>query len=152
MSALQAEEGDVFRYDREQFHCREGWAIAKSYRGHMTLVDTFWGGMGQDSHHLTDKEIGTAEFAFRPSEYRELDRDRRETYDDFAPEDRAYIPSQHGLQVRQFVKLGAKPDFETKVRNAREAVEAAKGRVRSAEWSLQWAQQVLDSLLAASDA
>lgn len=142
--------GDVVRYDTGMDrHCREGWAIAEARLDSVVLFDTFWGTPG-DRHLLTYDELGTAEVVFNLDDYDELDQYRRHksaaTWKTYRPEDRETVTSQHGLQVRWFVRKGAEPDLQTQIENACEAYVEAQSKLRSAEADVRYAWQVLAEL------
>lgn len=125
--------------------CREGIAIAD---GKGVLFDTYWD--GHDEHCLNKIEVESAEVLFHLDDFDELDRysqSSKSTWATYHSDDRKRITSQHGLQSRWFVRKGATPDLSTQIENAQEAVDSAKGKVRSDERSLQWAEQELQRLL-----
>jgi len=124
-------------------HCREG--VATEERPGV-LFDTFWN--GGDRHHLTDAEAASAKVRFDTADFQDLDGNKfgnAGQWRTFAPRDRQSIPSQHGLQIRYFVRNGATPDLPTQIENAQQKVAEAESDVRSAASSLRWAQ---DELLA----
>ena len=123
--------GDVVRYDSElpDRWCREETAIVEDRNTRLIFVDTYWGSMF-DSHILTLSEIDTAEVMFNLSNFREVAR--YAPWLDYHPDDRAAITSQHGLQRRRFVRIGAEPDQDTCIENAREAVRDAENKVNAA--------------------
>ena len=139
------EAGGVYRYkpDGGVTHCREGLAVSMLGRDGLILVDTFWGS-GTDAHVLTDTERATAELVFNTADYRELGRG--ESFEDYRPEDRQVITSQHRLQVRRFVRNGSTPDLSTKIANAQTKVQEA---IKEADWAEQrvtWAREELAEL------
>lgn len=141
--------GTVVRYTPDESRhnprwCREGMAIADE-RGR--LVDTYWCTSG-DQHVLNEVEVESVEVLFSLDDYRELDRRHERTWQEYRPEDRQVVTSQHGLRRRLFVREGAEPDHDTKVSNAREAVAEAEREVASARGRLRSAQWDLDLLLA----
>lgn len=130
------------RFDR--FWCREGMAIAEERAdGSVFFADTYWGS-GMDRHILSDAEVATAEVLFRLDDYRLVDRN--ETWDDFAPDDRQVITSQHRLQQKLYVRIGSTPDLDTKLENARAKVRAAEEGVEAAKHQLKWAQHDLGEI------
>lgn len=139
--------GDVVAYDtltRPNRHCREGTAILND-RG--VLVDTFWGGaLVNDAHVLTEEEAATARLLFNIGDYAELGRTQAHQFEQYAPADRQVLTSQHGLQRRLFVRIGAQVDHATIVDNARRKVDEAEARVRSAQLHLDWAREDLARL------
>lgn len=140
--------GDVVRYETLTMpsrHCREGWAIARTRDDDSVyLLDTFWG--SGDTHVLTDEEIATAELMFNLADYDELDRYRshesRAKWETYRPADRETVTSQHGLQVRWFIRKGAQPDLATQIDNARQGVADAYEKLRSADFGVElaWAE------------
>lgn len=135
--------GDVVDYTpdidytgRPAHHCREGVAIVVERKDQsLYLIDTFWGS-GTDAHVLSETEVANAELRFNTGEYRELEHN--ENRDGIPREYWQEIPSQHGLQKRRFVEVGAGPTWEQKHANARQdiinalhAVGAAMSRVDS---------------------
>jgi hypothetical protein len=137
--------GTVKPADRhDPYWCREGMAVAeKRADGTVFFADTYWGG-GMDRHILTDAEIATADVLFHLDRFRLVERG--ETWDDFAEADRQLITSQHRLQNKKYVRIGAQPDHETKVENAQEKVREAIDAVESAKRSLHWAERDLAEL------
>lgn len=142
--------GDVVRYETLTMpsrHCREGQAIAEEWKGRIVLLDTFWG--SSDRHVLTDDEIDTAELVFNLKGYDELDRYSHESpakWKRFKPVDRETVTSQHGLQIRWFVRKGATPDLQTQIENACEEYLNAQSKLRSAEENVTRAWQTLQGL------
>jgi len=141
----------VYKYetlDRPDRWCREGLAVSDGRGG---LVDTFWQ-FGSEMHHLTDAEMRTTELVFDTDDFDELDQNRgsgqKMTWEQYRPEDRETITSQHGLSVRYFTRKGAKPDLETKIENATAAHEKALVELQSAQNRVKWARHDLDELIA----
>ena len=135
--------GDVVRYEAPSGWCREGTAIT---REDGILVDTYW---LNDNHVLTDEEIVTAELVFNLADYDELDRYQRnsaEIWKTYSPTDRETVTSQHGLQVRWFVRKGARPDLQTQIENARQALTDAESKLQSAEARVRGARRDLEQL------
>ena len=137
--------GDVVHYQTDNRWCKEETAIAREGRDGIVLADTFWGS-GNDCHILRGPEIETAQVLFNLSDFRELDRHERHTWQDYNPADREVITSQHGLQKRLLIRLGARPDLVTKIENAREKVAEAERELSSAESRLKWAREDLANL------
>lgn len=140
----------VYDYDRAQYHCREG--VATEERPGVFL-DTFWG--AGERHHLTQVERASMRDRFDTDDFEELDGskfDQHGRWITYAPDDRQTIPSQHGLQVRYFIRLGASPDLPTQIETARQKVAEAEHQVASAASSLQWAREELAALEARADA
>jgi hypothetical protein len=139
--------GDVVRYEAPRGWCREGTAITGDDG---RLVDTYW---LNDNHVLTDEEIATAELVFSLGDFDELDRWRshesRAKWEQYSPADRETVTSQHGLQVRWFVRKGAQPDLATQIENARQAVADAYEKLRNAERDVDYARRKLARLEAA---
>jgi hypothetical protein len=145
--------GEVITYKSERADrwCREGWAISNDYG---RFVDTYWMSTG-DAHVLTEAELATAEHAFWIDDYRELDRYGRGVADEwakYAPADRRYIPSQHGLQCRYFVRREASFDLPTQIQNASDALDAADSDLHAARRRRQYAEDRLRELQSALDA
>lgn len=141
--------GDVLRYSPAGgTHARECVAyVLPTGR----VVDTFWHTFESDSnaHVLSVEELRTAEVVFNVRDYDALGRyahGARETWLTYRPCDRGRISSQHNLQELLFVRKGAQPDLDTQIANAREKVEDAESKVRSAESGLQWAREDLAKL------
>lgn len=143
-------------------HCRDGVAVDSRFEGrrpeypprngetYPPLIDTYWGGMGQDSHVLTPTERVTAVLLFDTGNYDELDQHKRasrEWWMKHKPEDRRYIPSQHGLILRYFLRKGAGPDRATMIQNAREALEKAESEARSAQSRVEYARTRLTEVM-----
>lgn len=144
MDASKWASGDVIRYDtltRPNRWCREGIAVAENRNGRVVLLDTYWCG-GSETHVLTDEEAATGELLFNIGDYDELDRYSRNsphTWEKYAPADRQVITEQHGLRSRWFIRKGATEDWPTQIANAEQVVEEKRGKVRSAQISLEWA-------------
>ena len=142
--------GPAFKGQTDVRWCREGTAIAVARADRsVMLVDTYWGTMS-DAHMLADAEIETAELLFNLDDYDELDRYGRGssyTWEKYAPTDRERVTSQHGLQVRWFVRKGASEDYGTKVQNARDRLADAESDLDSARWAVDQRQRALDQLL-----
>ncbi len=135
----------TYRSERDNRWCREGWAIS-SESGY--FLDTYWQSTG-DAHRVTADELATAEHQFWVDDYRELDRYGRGTPDEwakYAPADRQRVPSQHGLQARFFVRIGAEHDLPTQVENAIEALRRAEDEAESAQRRMEYAQERVDEL------
>lgn len=131
------------RYDR--WWCREGTAIVEIRDGQVLLFDTYWGfGPSSDPHRLTPTEIATAKVQFNLHDYDDVRDEWR--WERFAPEDRAVITAQRGLQRRWLVRKGASEHLPTQVENARERVREAEAKVASARSSLAWEQRQLAEL------
>ena len=119
--------------------CREG--VATEERPGV-LLDTFW--IGSDRHRLSEIEAASVVERFDTDDFHQIDDwDARSRWHTFAPADRRTIPSQHGLQMRYFVRRGASPDLATQIENARQKVAEAEREVESAASRLQWAQDDL---------
>lgn len=128
--------GDVVRYDTGQDrHCREGMAIAEARLDGVVLFDTYWGTPG-DRHLLTYDELAAAQVLFNLDDYDEFDRYSHVApakWMTYRPGDRETVTSQHGLQVRWFIRKGAEPDLQTQIENACEAYVDAESKLQSAE-------------------
>lgn len=140
--------GDVLRYaPTGGTHCRQATAIVNE---NGCAVDTFWGvERYSDGHALSADELDTAELSFRLGDYRKLGEHWDHKHDEwmtYAPADRQRIGSQHQYQSTYYVRVGAEPDLETQIVNAREAVEEAERGVRSAESTLQRRREELARL------
>lgn len=140
----------VYTYEsieRPSRHCRE--EVAVEIDG--ALIDTFWS-LGTESHRLTDAERATAKLVFDTDDYDQLPtypRDSaRRTWEQYAPEDRGIITSQHQLQNDYYVRKGSKPDLATKIENARAHLDSMETELRHATWAVESAQRDLDELLA----
>ena len=127
-------------------HCKEGTAV-ETEEG--VLLDTFW---GNDRSRLSKEEISSAVLQFDTDDFEVIEHHSRQGTPSewlrYAPEDRNYIPSQHGLQIQWFVRKGAGPDLATELTNQREAVEQAESELRSAQLKLVWERDRLSELLA----
>lgn len=145
---------DVVRYRPSEHHCREGIAIAKDYGSGVVLVDTFWQSGSQHDHVLTENEVATIELIFNTDDYDELDRynsSSERLWNRYATSDRQVVTSQHGLQMRWFIRKGAFPDWNTQIANAREAVADYERRIESMRSALEWARRDLADVLAAAE-
>ena len=136
----------VYDYESSERHCREGVAIE---RNPGQFFDTFWAS-GQDAHRLTAGEVATAVLLFDTDDFDELDgygrAARPSEWEQYALKDRALITSQHGLQVRYFVRRGAVPDLETQIDNASREVGDAEYVLRRAQWGVDSAKKILADL------
>ncbi|MFE6966925.1 hypothetical protein ACFVAJ_17575 [Agromyces sp. NPDC057679] len=148
-------DGDVLNYTPSKTVRREGVAVIMNRqrfipgRGTQTVndvVDTYWNALNYDSHVLSIQEIDTASVRFNVHDFRVLEHD--ETFADFHPDDRATIPSQHGLILRRFVRLGAAPDLETKIENAKQAYDDAVATTEQARKAETRAGLELEALIA----
>jgi hypothetical protein len=137
--------GDVVAYtsSRDNNWCREGLALV-SPDG--KFRDTYWGSNFGDNHVLTAEEIASARLEFNVNDFREMERYETPAWDEYHPNDRQLITSQHRLQRRYFVRVGSTSDFDTRVEKARAAVLEAEEKVQSAESSLRWAKRELAAL------
>lgn len=146
--AVSFKPGDVVSYSpADGWHCREGMAYVTD---NGTALDTYWNFTGDsDSHALTCAELQTAKLLFNVGDYDALDvysDSSRETWETYRPDDRGRIASQRGLREALYVRRGAKPDLATQIANAEEAVQQALSQVMSAERTLRFRQQELESL------
>lgn len=136
----------VYDYSREQYHCREG--IATDERG--VLLDTFWGYGYSDRHRLSATEVESARFRFDTDDFEDITpghhRGCPQAWSDRAPADRQTITSQHGLQVRWFIRKDSLPDYETRLENARRKVSDAESGLRLAESRLNTAEHELEAI------
>lgn len=139
--------GDVLTYSPADRWCREGMAVVNDAG---IAFDTFWASAG-DAYRLGEADLRSAEFLFNIGNYRELDRHERYTFSRFAPEDRATITSQHGLQRRLFVRHGAVEDRETIIENARQKVREAEEARDAAERQVTYARESLARIEAGND-
>lgn len=135
----------VYTYDIEgTAHCKEGWAV-ETEDG--LLLDTYW---SSDRSHLSKGEITSAKFRFDTDDFEEIEHHRgRGTPPEwlrYAPEDRNYISSQHGLSTRWFIRKGASPDLATELANQHYAVEEAESELRAAQSKLSWERNKLAEL------
>jgi hypothetical protein len=147
MSGARFNPGDVLSYVPTRDHCREGTAWVNEAG---VALDTYWRAYGDgESHVLTRSEINTATIVFNVADFDALDRylsTSRETWETYAPDDRARITSQHGLQEVLLIRKGAQPDLPTQIANAQREVERAEAEVRSAEHTLERHRQDLAEL------
>jgi len=134
--------GDVYTYSPKERHCLEGLAIENE---HGKIIDWFWSGdvvgnqvVSPDAEDLT-KIANLYDYEMTP-------RDGRESNQDYAPEDRLLIHSQHGLQQTHYIRKGAKPDLATRIENARERLSEAEYDARSAQRRVKSAQEALAEL------
>ncbi|WP_074346609.1 hypothetical protein [Mycobacteroides abscessus] len=144
---------DVVRYRPSEHHCRESVAIATDRGGNIVLVDTFWQSGGQDDHVLTESEIATIELVFNTDDYDELDRYASSSeglWNKYATSDRQVVTSQHGSQMRWFIRKGAFPDWDTQIANARKVVADCERGLESMRRSLEWARRDLAEVMAAA--
>lgn len=152
-------EGDVLRYEseRQDRHCREGVARVVRVRGELSVKDTYWGFCpgSIDDHTLTLGELTSAELLFNVYDFYAVEsvmsgsRSRdlvRAEWLRYHPDERAQIPTQHGLRVLYLVKEGSSPDLTTEVENAEEAVRAAEAALSSAERTLASKKATLQEL------
>jgi hypothetical protein len=143
--------GDVVRYDVADRWCREGTAIAATWKDQVVLLDTYW--QSSDQHRLTDDEVATAELLFNLADFDELPSGRHlgssGKWMQYSPADRKRITAQHGLVVRYFIRKGAQPDLATQIENARQAVADAYEKLRNAERDVDYARRKLARLEAA---
>jgi hypothetical protein len=140
--------GDVLRYvPTGGTHARQCTAIVGE---NGRAVDTYWGvGRCSDGHVLSAQELETAELVFRLGDFRKLGEhwdDKHDEWMTYAPADRQRIGSQNQWQSTYYVRVGAKPDLETQIANACEAVEDAERDVRSAQSTLQRRREHLAKL------
>jgi hypothetical protein len=140
--------GDVLRYaPTGGTHCRQCTAVVGE---NGCAVDTYWGvARYSDGHVLSAQELETAELLFRLGDFRKLGEhwdDKHDEWMTYAPADRQRIGSQNQYQSTYYVRVGAEPDLETQITNARDSVELAEGNVRIAESRLQWRRQELAEL------
>ena len=130
--------GDVVTYEPENRWCHDGWAVAEAREDRVVLVDTYWISGGK----VVKPE--TYEVQFNLADYDEVSH--RQTWEQYAETDRQWIPRHAGYQTIYLVRKGAQPDLATRIENAREAVREAEGKVRSAQWSLDWCRRELAEL------
>lgn len=143
----------VYEYEsieRPSRHCREEVAVEIDGR----LVDTFWS-LGSESHTLTPAERATATFIFDTDDYDQLPTYPREaaraTWEQYHPDDRGIITSQHRLQNDYYVRKGSKPDLATKIENAEAHLRKCVSEAESAARQVEWAQRDLDELVSARE-
>jgi hypothetical protein len=134
---------DVYTYSPEDHHCIEGLAI-ENERG--DLIDWFWGGSAVSHRQHVSRDAAGLTLIANLGDYDLTPRGGRSGNQDYAPEDRLMIHSQHGLQRVHYVRKGAKPDLSTKIENARKRLEDAEAELRSAQHRVEWAQTVLAGL------
>ena len=126
--------------------CREGWATEQSNG----VFDTYWTTTGSE-HRLTEAEIANATFQFDTDDFDELDQYQygvKDRWATFAETDRRYIPSQHGLALRYFVRKGAQPDLETQIANAQEHLRSMESGLVTARLRVKGAKESLAELIA----
>ena len=138
--------GDVYRYDPQTTHCREGLAIVTAQG---QLVDTFWG-LDEPTdpltkHVLTDRERGTADFQFsitglRPARW-------GEKIGWYPPGTVFVITAQHDRERYVYVVPGTKPDPKAIIREASADVRRAEQRGKRYEQELSDARAELGRLL-----
>jgi hypothetical protein len=135
--------GDVLRYHAERDHCREGWAVVNEHGA----FDTFWGLSGGDRHRLTEAELATAEVVFSLNDFRRVTyAPEGKQWDDYHPDDRQQVPSQHWHCRDLFIRPGAAPDLGTRIANARKAIEKREAELTTAQHRLEWAREDLARL------
>lgn len=152
-------EGDVLRYVTEHLgrHCREGVARVVRVRGELVVKDTYWGFYPRsiDDHTLTLGELTTAVLLFNVHDFYAVESVMRGApsrgavraeWLRYHPDERAQIPTQHGLRVLYLVKEDASPDLSTEIENAEEAVRAAEAELSSAERTLASKKAALQDL------
>lgn len=125
--------------------CREGMAIADD-RG--VLVDTFWESMS-DAHVLNDVEQATVEVLGNLDDYSRVSElgwpnNRAE---DYYPDDRLTVTSQHRLRRTEYVRKGAQRHLGTQIRHQVAKVREAESRAASAAADVRWQRTALDVLL-----
>ncbi|MET0993139.1 MAG: hypothetical protein ABWY20_03235 [Mycobacterium sp.] len=134
--------GDVYTYSPKQHHCMEGLAI-ENERG--KIIDWFWSG-DVVGNQVVSPDAEDLTLIANLGDYEMTPRDGRESNEDYAPDDRLVIHSQHGLQRTHYIRKGAKPDLSTKIENARERLEDAEYKARSARHAVEWARDALAEL------
>jgi hypothetical protein len=138
---MDLREGDVVRYRPEEHHCHEGMAIARKMppNGAIELFDTYWG--------YPDKRVAPREYEvlFNLADYELFERGL-EQWRRYAPEDRARITHQHGLQAEHYIRKGASEDRATVLRNARDELAEAERKLESAVWHRDACQRLVDHL------
>lgn len=132
------EPGDVLDYiPKHGNHCRQATAVVYEDGA----VDTFWGvNRYSEGYLLGDQEIEGAELRFPLGDFRKLGEHwehKREEWLTYAPADRQRIGSQHQYQSTYYVRIGAEPDLDTQIANAREALAEAEREVSSAQQRIQ---------------
>lgn len=152
----QFRAGDVISYTtltRPNRWCREGTALGEMVNGTLMWRDTFWSYGGQQ-HVLTDDEVATGTLVFNVHDYEKLDESTSlarsnslRTWEQHHPDDRAVLTSQHGLVISYYLRKGAKPDLDTQIDNAKEALVMAKAEADAAQRAVARRQEELASLL-----
>lgn len=140
----------VFRYTIEgSRHAREGWAVEI---GPGDFRDTYW---SSDRYQLGVKEVESLEFQFDTEDFEPIIGDYGSgippIWTEYASEDRARIPSQHGLRSTWYLRRGASPDLDTQIRAQREILEREESSLRSVQARRDSAQARLKELLAQRD-
>lgn len=135
-----------YTYHPDSHWCNEGIAQADD-KGR--LIDTYWGIDASPECELSRKERESAVFFFNPEFYDMLPDAKysEENWEKFAPSDRERVTSQHGLQVRYFVRKGAKHHLATQIENAKRKLEEANMELRNAKYRADRAENDLAELL-----
>lgn len=152
MNVTDLTEGDVLRYTSERTNrwCREGVAIVHRGRdGQLHAVDTYWGHSSPEDHVLTDGELATATVTFNLADYDQVERPLYPPFDEYAPQDRQVVPSQHGLRLTKYLRKGARPSGAEKVRKHVHKLREARHELERAQSRVEWAQRDLEAAFAA---
>lgn len=126
--------------------CREG--VATEENG--AFFDTFWGAPGgSDRHRLSDTERESVRFRFDTDDFEEVGRYSKGAPSEWSerhPDDRATLPSQHGLTVQWFIRKGSKPDHATRLANAEADLRKAESDLHFAESRVKWAREEVQKI------
>ena len=135
---MTRQPGDVLDYIPRERWCREGTAIVLE---NGRAADTYW---SSERHILNEDELKTAGLRFRLSDFRQIpSQDEWMTY---APADRQVITAQHGLHRTYYVRIGAEPDLETQIANARDRLAQAEAEIATAMRRAEWRREDLAKL------
>jgi len=140
----------VFRYTVEgSNHAREGWAVEI---GPGDFRDTYW---SSDRYRLNVREVETLEFQFDTDDFEKIKGDYGSgippRWTEYAPKDRARIPSQHGLRPTWYLRRGSSPDLDTQIEAQRSVLEREETNLRSVQARRDSALERLQGLLAQRD-
>lgn len=137
----------VFRYTIEgSHHAREGWAVEIAPGD---FRDTYW---SSDRYRLNVREVETLDFQFDTDDFEPITGNYGSGipphWTEYAPEDRARIPSQKGLRTTWYLRRGASPDLDTQIEAQRVILEREDANLRSVQARRDEAQERLAGLLA----
>lgn len=140
----------VFQYTVEgSRHAREGWAVEIAPGD---FRDTYW---SSDRYKLNVREVETLVFQFDTDDFEPITGNYGSgippIWTEYATEDRARIPSQHGLKPTWYLRKGASPDLDTQIEAQRDVLEREESNLRSVQARRDGAQEKLRELLAQRD-